>query len=152
METPGKGWNFRDRPLVFPPTVMSGMPDDAPEVAAPWFAVTVKFAHAHGHRARSVVAPENKYAGGRDGSYGWVWQKLSRKERGTWLALSEGLAPNPAETMPGGAERTRDAMATAIRSTASAASVLQLRYTPLRMTAYSISNCIVPAQPYLCSF
>jgi hypothetical protein len=123
----GKNWNFERRPLIFPPTVMSGRPDDAPETPAPWYRVTVAFSHANGHKARSTVAPDIRYAGGRDGSYGYVWQKLRRKELRTYLDLSEGLAPYPAESMPGGAERTTNAMASALQSTAAAVSVVLRR-------------------------
>ena len=126
-KTSGKGWNFQKQPLIFPPTVMSGRPDNAPEAPAPWYRVTVAFSHANGHKARSIVAPDIRYAGGRDGSYGYVWQELNRKELGTYLDLTEGLAPNPAETMPGGAERTTDAMQSALQSTAAAVSVVLRR-------------------------
>jgi hypothetical protein len=126
-KTSGKNWNFRDQPLIFPPTVMSGRPDAAPETPAPWYRVTVAFSHANGHKAHSIVAPDIRYAGGRDGSYGYVWQQLTRKELRTYLDLSEGLTPKPAETMPGGAERTTDAMASALQSTAAAATTVLTR-------------------------
>jgi hypothetical protein len=122
-KTSGKNWDYERRPLIFPPTVMSGMPDDPPTAPAPWFRVKVAFAHAHGHRARSLVAPEIKYAGGKDGSYGYVWEKLKPKPLRTYLRLSKGLAPNPAETMPGGEERTADALQSALQVTASAVAI-----------------------------
>lgn len=122
-KTSGKNWNYERRPLIFPPTVMSGMPDEPPDAPAPWFSVKVAFAHAHGHRARSIVAPEIKYAGGKDGSHGYVWERLEPKPLRTYLHLTKGLSPNPAETMPGGVERTAGALQSALRSIASVVAI-----------------------------
>jgi len=115
-KTLGKDWDYAQHPLIFPPKVMSGRPDDPPEDAAPWFGVKVKL--WRGEKARSVVAPDIKYAGGRCCG-GYVWQKLNHKELGTYLFLTEGLAPNPAETMPGGDEPAGAALKSTLQSTAS---------------------------------
>ena len=123
-KTPGKDWNFQRRPLIFPPTMMSGRADRPPTAPAPWFRVTVAFAQANGRRANSVVAPDIRYAGGRDGSYGFVWEKLERKPLRTYLKLTDGIAPKPANTMPGGVGDPAVVLQSALRSTATAAAVL----------------------------
>ena len=122
-KTSGRNWDYVRRPIISPPTVMSGRPDDPPEAPAPWFRVKVAFSHADGHRARSIVAPEIKYAGGRDGSHGYVWEKLESKPLQTYLHLTKGLAPKPEATMPGGEERTAGALQSALQSMASAVAV-----------------------------
>ena len=119
-----KHWNFERRPLIFPPTVMSGRPDDPPEAPAPWYRVTVAYSHANGHKARSIVSLDINYAGGRDGSYGYVWEKLKPKPLGTYVHLTKGLAPNPAETMPGGDELLADALQSSLQNTAMVAASL----------------------------
>ncbi|HYH60825.1 MAG TPA: hypothetical protein VD766_03070 [Solirubrobacterales bacterium] len=120
-KTLGKDWDYAQHPLIFPPKVMSDGPDDDPEVAAPWY--SVKVALWRKERARSIVAPEIKYVGGRCCG-GYVWQKLNRKELGTYLFLTEGLVPNPADTMPGEAEGSSGALAHTLKATASAAGVV----------------------------
>jgi hypothetical protein len=102
-KTSMKHWNFERRPLIFPPKVMSGKPDEPPKAIAPWYRVTVALAHANGEKAHSVVAPEIKYVGGRINS-GFVWEKLKPRALQTYLHLTKGLEPNPAETMPGSVE------------------------------------------------
>lgn len=101
-KTPGHDLDFAEYPLIFPPWVMSGRPDRPPERAAPWLEVHVAFARSD-QVVSSVVVPRLGYAGGdQEGQdYGWVWQRLDRGERRTYMHLGRGLARFPASTLPG---------------------------------------------------
>ena len=85
-------------PIIFPPKVMHGGPHPPPTEPAPWLRVRVAFGH---HRATSVVAPSIRYAGGRDGSYGFIWERLRRAEWRTYKRLARGVERFPAATLPG---------------------------------------------------
>ena len=94
--------DFEEYPLVFPPWVLSRLPDRPPEETAPWLSVKVNLGRPHGI-VTSIVSPRIGYAGGdqKGERYGWVWQELNRAERRTYLHLGRGLDRFPAETMPG---------------------------------------------------
>lgn len=99
---PDSELDFQESPLVFPPWVMSGRPDPAPDQRAPWLRVQVAFAHTE-DRVNSVVVPRLGYAGGdQEGRrYGWVWQRLDRSEQGTYKRYGRGLERFPAASLPG---------------------------------------------------
>ena len=88
-------------PLIFPPHVMSGAPDDPPARAARWLRVRVA---VDGSRRplRSTVMPRIGYAGGdQGGGYGFVWERLDRDARANWRRLGRGVERYPAATAPG---------------------------------------------------
>lgn len=88
-------------PIVSPPVVMSGSPDSPPASGAPWLQVRVLLPGDGRKVLRSVVAPRIAYAGGRDGSYGFVWSRLKPAEFRTYKRMWNGLERFPASTMPG---------------------------------------------------
>lgn len=99
----GSDLDYAEHPLVFPPMMLSTLPSRPPQETAPWLSVTVNTGRrAHGI-VESIVAPRIGYAGGdQEGEqYGWVWQKLDRAERRTYLHLGKDLGRFPAATMPG---------------------------------------------------
>jgi hypothetical protein len=99
--TPARDLNFEKTPLIFPPWVMSGGPDNPPKQAGKWLRVVVASPHSD-RRMRSVVMPAMGYAGGdQGGGYGFVWEHLSNAAQGTYLRLGRGLERYPAETVPG---------------------------------------------------
>ena len=109
--------NFERSPLIFPPWVMSGGPDKPPRKAGEWLRIRVAVPHSD-RRMRSVVIPARGYAGGdQGGGYGFVWERLSKAARGTYLRLGRGLDRYPAGTVPGlaGGSRSGDHMVPADR-------------------------------------
>lgn len=101
-KTPERDLDFEQYPLVFPPWVMSGFSDPAPEQAAPWLRVRVAFARSD-RKVSSVVVPSLGYAGGdQEGqAYGFVWQRLDAAEQRTYKHYGRGLERFPAESLPG---------------------------------------------------
>ena len=95
------GRQLEGQVLIFPPTVMSGAPDDPPARAGKWLRVRV--AVAGGRQIfRSILMPGLGYAGGdQGGGYGFVWEWLGRDARATYRRLGRGLVPYPAATAPG---------------------------------------------------
>ena len=94
------GRQLEGQVLIFPPTVMSGAPDDPPARAGKWLRVRV--AVAGGRQIfRSILMPGLGYAGGdQGGGYGFVWERLGRDARATYRRLGRGLVPYPAATAP----------------------------------------------------
>lgn len=100
-------------PLVFPPWVMSGRPDEPPAHAGRWLRVRVAVPRSH-RRLRSVVIPGRGYAGGdQGGGHGYVWQRLGDAELRTYRRLGRGLERFPAADLTCLAPASRPAADTA---------------------------------------
>lgn len=114
--TPGR--QIDGEVLIFPPSVMSGAPDDPPARAGKWLQVRV--APARSRRImRSVVMPGIGYAGGdQGGGYGFVWERLGRDARATYRRLVRGIEPYPAATASDIAATSFAATGSAVRPVA----------------------------------
>ena len=99
QRTPGaEVWG---QPLVFPPWVMMGAPDEPPEQTGRWLRVRVSI-HKNKRPWRSVVVPGLGYAGGTEGrEWGFIWERLDPKVRATYRRLGRGVERHPASSMPG---------------------------------------------------
>lgn len=122
-----EGEAFLRWPLIIPPALMNGGPNGPPRKPAAWYRVKAAFEGVPGNPVRSVFVPSLRYAGGRYAPHEFVWEKLEPDARRTYAKLTEGIAPRPAETMPGAVERTTEAMAKAMQNTASAAAIVLRR-------------------------
>lgn len=96
-----QGEDLWGQPLIFPPWVMMGAPDDPPATAGKWLRVRVSIPGNKRPR-RSVVVPGIGYAGGTEGrEWGFIWERMGRDVRATYRELGSGIERYPASSMPG---------------------------------------------------